>query len=330
MSSPEVSVVVPVYNTWRYLDRCIESIVAQSFKNIEIILVNDGSTDSSLELCQKWAERDDRIRVVTKENGGLSSARNAGAQVARAPYVGFVDSDDFVEPDMYERLLRNLRDHDADISVCGLRSCYRNRSVERPNTGVEVMSNVEAMEEMISHRRLHVCAVVKLYPTRLVLEHPFKTGLTSEDVYFLSDIYPHVRKVVVDTAPCYNWWHHEGSITTKPFDSSCLDVVRAYEYCSECLAATYPELESAITFRRMWARFSVLDRIARSSNSGEPWVREIERQMIFDLKERDGFIRSCPYFGRGRKIAYRLLLLHPFLYKLAVRFQSRRNKTYSA
>ena len=114
MSEPLVSVIVPVYKVEAYLDKCVESLVAQDLREIEIILVDDGSPDNCPALCDAWAQRDERIRVLHKENGGLSSARNAGVAIARAPYVGFVDSDDYVAPNMYSRLLASITAHHAE------------------------------------------------------------------------------------------------------------------------------------------------------------------------------------------------------------------------
>lgn len=329
MENPEVTIVVPVYNTEQYLNRCMESVVGQTLENIEIILVDDGSTDSSLELCRQWEKRDDRVKVIAKENGGLSSARNAGAAAAAAPYVGFVDSDDFIEPDMYERLLRALKSQSADVAICGIRSCYSNKTLERETLDATLLSSEEAMAEMLSGRALSVCAVVKLYPKDLVLAHPFKQGVTYEDVYFFADVFPCVEKVAVDATPCYNWWHRAGSITTKPFDDSSLHGVKAWEYCAERFRDDYPELESAVKFREMRGRFLALDRIMKSSNRKDEHVRGVEREMIRTLKENKDFILACPYFGRGRKLAFRLLMIHPALYRAAAKFQEKRVQEFT-
>ena len=114
---PLVTVVVPVYNVAPYLDRCVQSIVNQTLRDIEIILVDDGSKDESPALCDAWAQKDDRIVVVHKPNGGLSDARNTGVMHAHADYVGFIDSDDHIASDMYETLYKNLQEHNAQISI---------------------------------------------------------------------------------------------------------------------------------------------------------------------------------------------------------------------
>ena len=112
----KISVVVPVYNVEEYLDQCVESLVGQTYKNLEVILVDDGSPDNCPAMCDEWAERDNRIKVIHKENGGVSSARNAALDIASGDYIGFVDSDDWIEPDMYEILIKNAKKYDADIS----------------------------------------------------------------------------------------------------------------------------------------------------------------------------------------------------------------------
>ena len=115
----KVSIIVPVYNVEKYLDKCIESIVNQTYRNIEIILVDDGSPDKCPEICNEWAKKDDRIKVIHKENGGLSSARNAALEIAQGDYITFVDSDDWIENDMIQSMLTCAAKNDADIVCCG-------------------------------------------------------------------------------------------------------------------------------------------------------------------------------------------------------------------
>lgn len=114
-----ISVIIPVYNVAEYLPQCLETVCGQTYKNLEIILVDDGSTDSSGRICDEWGQKDPRIRVIHKENGGVSSARNEGLRVASGEFIGFVDSDDWVEPDMYEKLAVSIRENQADVAMCG-------------------------------------------------------------------------------------------------------------------------------------------------------------------------------------------------------------------
>ncbi|MBA1325633.1 glycosyltransferase [Enterococcus faecium] len=126
-----MSIIVPVYKVEKYLRKCVDSILAQTFTDFEVILVDDGSPDNSGKICDEYAEKDNRVRVIHKENGGLSSARNAGIDVARGKYLGFVDSDDYIDEDMYEILYENLKIHDADISSVELIPFYGGRYKEK-------------------------------------------------------------------------------------------------------------------------------------------------------------------------------------------------------
>ncbi|MEG0087047.1 MAG: glycosyltransferase, partial [Niameybacter sp.] len=117
-TQPTLSIIVPVYNVEKYLPKCIESILAQSFTDFEVILIDDGATDKSGEICEEYANKDTRIKIIHKENGGLSSARNAGIELSNGNYIGFVDSDDFIHPQMYEILLREARSSNSDVVIC--------------------------------------------------------------------------------------------------------------------------------------------------------------------------------------------------------------------
>ena len=125
---PKVSIIVPVYKVGPYLAKCIDSILSQTLTDFELILVDDGSPDSCGEICDGYAKKDERIKVIHKQNGGLSSARNAGLDIAKGEYIGFVDSDDYIEHDMYEFLYKNSVQYDTDIACCGIRHHYGDKN----------------------------------------------------------------------------------------------------------------------------------------------------------------------------------------------------------
>ena len=164
----KISVIVPVYNVEQYLDRCVDSIINQTYKNLEIILINDGSTDNSGQLCDELAKKDDRIRVIHKENGGLSDARNVGINVAEAELIGFIDSDDYIDEDMYEVLMTNLKRANADLSMCGHYDVY-NDVLEAQVTEKKTweLSPQEAIKMVMEAKILSVTAVNKLYKKSL-------------------------------------------------------------------------------------------------------------------------------------------------------------------
>ena len=127
-----ISVIIPVYKVEEYLENCIQSVIKQTVSDLEIILVDDGSPDQCPEICDLWADKDSRIKVIHKENGGLSDARNAGLDIAQGEYLSFVDSDDWIAPDMYEIMLEALKREQADICACGIMGCYPSRNVPMP------------------------------------------------------------------------------------------------------------------------------------------------------------------------------------------------------
>ncbi|MGZ5551627.1 MAG: glycosyltransferase family 2 protein, partial [Nitrososphaeraceae archaeon] len=149
----KISIIIPVYNGVKYLPKCIDSVLNQTYKNLEIILVDDGSTDESGKICDTYSLKDNRIKVVHKQNGGLSDARNTGLKIATSEYIGFVDSDDFIESDMYEILLKTLYAYDADIVQCASYKIIDEKiNPEHYSGTVEQFDSYSALEESIIAR----------------------------------------------------------------------------------------------------------------------------------------------------------------------------------
>lgn len=150
-NNKKISIIVPAYKVEEYLDRCIESIVNQTYENLEIILVDDGSPDNCPAICDSWAQKDSRVKVIHKENGGVSSARNAALDIASGDYIGFVDSDDWIEPDMYEILMKNAEEYDAEISRCAGFFDYDDRSESFSETeSVTILEGRELVKSIVS------------------------------------------------------------------------------------------------------------------------------------------------------------------------------------
>ena len=193
---PKISIIVPVYNVEQYLERCVESLINQTHKNIEIILVDDGSKDNSGKLCDELAQRDSRIVVYHKENGGLSGARNYGIDKATSDYVGFVDSDDFVDEDMYEILLSNLLKYDSEISFCRLNDVY-NDEITKDNTENKpyLMTSEQAIKMVLEAKVFSVTAVNKLYKKSLFDQIRFDKGKIAEDAFIMVDLLSRCEKI---------------------------------------------------------------------------------------------------------------------------------------
>ena len=223
---PVVTIVVPVYNVEEELNRCVESLVGQTISDLQIILVDDGSTDLSGELCDAWADRDSRICVIHKQNGGLSSARNAGIDVAEGKYLGFVDSDDYIEPDMYETLLAGMVDDEVSMVTCG-RYVHMGDTVKNEYTTPDVMrfNSADAMKETLLGNIIDVSACDKLYRRELFDEIRYPYGRISEDAAIILQLLDRCSDVVHVGKCLYHYVFRTGSISKSTYSHKKLDVM---------------------------------------------------------------------------------------------------------
>ena len=309
----KISVIVPVYNVEQYLERCVDSIINQTYTNLEIILVNDGSTDNSGKLCDELAKKDERIRVIHKENGGLSDARNRGIDEAKSELVGFIDSDDYIDSDMYEVLLENLNDTDADLSMCALYDVYNNTPEEQvTNKEIWELSSEQAIKMVMEAKILSVTAVNKLYRKSLFSDLKFEVGKIAEDAFIMIKLLDKCEKIVATNEKKYYYVHRENSITTQKFSTKFLNVIEAYEQNSNIILEKYPKLKDVAQTRMNWAYFYVLDRLLLDDNYND---KELENKLISYLKNHRKDILNDSLFTKGRKIGFIALLLNRNLYR---------------
>ncbi len=212
MENEKISIIVPVYKTEIYLRKCIESILAQTYTNLEIILVDDGSPDKCGEICDEFKEKDDRIKVIHKSNGGVSSARNAGLSMVSGEWIGWVDSDDVIEPDMFEQLYNNAMENSADISVCSRIECYKNKQVFRGWDKLQVLDTNEALGLLFENDRMQNFLWDKLWRKELFEDVVFPEGRTYEDIAIMHRLFLRAKSVVVIPQALYYYVQHEGSI----------------------------------------------------------------------------------------------------------------------
>lgn len=213
-----ISVIIPVYNIKEYLPRCVESVCAQTYQNLEILLVDDGSSDGTGELCDRLAEADSRIRVFHKENGGSSSARNLGIEKAEGVYLGVVDSDDYVEADMYEKLYQAIRRHQAPIAQIG-RDEIDATGKKLPNIceppGEESVIPPEVfLKELLMHRG-DCSFCTKLVKKTLFEKERFPQGVLNEDFHLLIKLLPEISGIVSLPGQLYHVFYRIGSNTRK-------------------------------------------------------------------------------------------------------------------
>ena len=213
----KISVIIPVYNVESYLSQCIHSVVNQSYADLEIILINDGSTDRSGEICDEWGKKDSRIRVIHKENGGLSDARNTGLDIAQGKYIGFVDSDDFIHPKMYEYLLCALEDNKADMASCSYTSYIDGEMVEdtvlnqNGYTFVKVENREQYLNNFTDYNFMHY-VWRSLYKRNFLDNIRFQKGKRLEDVMFCAEMSRYLSKRAVIADKLYYYRMRQNSI----------------------------------------------------------------------------------------------------------------------
>ncbi len=242
---PLISIIVPVYKVEKYLDKCVSSIVNQTYQNLEIILVDDGSPDSCGAMCDAWAAKDSRIRVIHKENGGLSDARNAGLAVANGEYVSFVDSDDWVSWGFIENLWNAIEQTGSDISTCLIIPVYEGEHVDpRHCPGeIECIQAEEALSRLIEDK-LRQVVWNKLYKREVIADILFAKGKLHEDEFWSYQIIGNARRIAITDAPGYYYLQRGESIMGSKYTLRRLDAIEAKEQRQIYLERHFPNLAS--------------------------------------------------------------------------------------
>lgn len=225
-----VSIIVPVYNVEKYLEKCILSVLSQTYTNIEVILVDDGSTDDSLKICETYAKLDNRISVIHKQNGGLSSARNAGLDIARGDFISFIDSDDYVDSRFIENLYNRIISDGSDIAVCEYsRVDEKGDSLPYIPFNKDIVVNEDQFWNLFCSTKLSYCVIScnKLYKARLWKNIRFKVGKLNEDAFIIKEIISQCDKISLLSKQLYFYFIRNGSIMNNYTERS-LDNVEAY------------------------------------------------------------------------------------------------------
>ena len=225
---PKISVIVAVYNLEQYLDRCIQSVLKQTYTDFELILVNDGSKDSSLDICLKYEKQDDRIIVLDKENGGLSDARNKGLEIATGEYIEFIDGDDFIEENLLELCINKLEETKADIVMFDVYQYYTETNTK------EIISNPFDENKIYNLENNHElltsimnCAWNKLYRRSLFLENAiqYPKGYYYEDLGTTYRLVARANKIAFVNTPLYNYLQDRPGNITSSFNRKTFDVI---------------------------------------------------------------------------------------------------------
>lgn len=314
-----LSVIIPVYNVEEYLAKCVESILAQTYTNLEVILVNDGSKDGSGSICDAFAQKDSRVRVIHKTNGGLSSARNAGMDAATGEYITFVDSDDWIESDAYEHLMALMERYQVKL-VCG-----GNFDVDG-GTGEKTLGICPAKEEVVTAEEFvgrmflwqgcDSSACDKIYHKSLLENFRYPEGRVCEDVAVTYKIVLGTERAAFSDRPFYNYYHRPGSITISTAEEISDRTFHFSQHTEEIypyIRENHPAIEPQARYIRVKALSHILLLLELADKDVRVRFAEEYRHARKELRKHTGFILKCPYLGKKEKI--RDILLNLNLYR---------------
>lgn len=298
----KISVIIPVYKTEKYLDKCVKSIVEQTYSNLEIILVDDCSPDKCPQMCDEWAKKDDRIRVLHIENKGVANARNVGLNVAIGDYISFIDSDDYAEPDMLETLYTNIEKNNANISVCGF---YGGECVD---SILENKSLPEILELIATGEYVYGVLWNKLYKKEIVSNISMPPLACCEDLVFNYFAFKNAGSVAQTTAKKYHYISRSGSVTNAGFSKDAFDAVKSKEIILEDSNGT--DLEPYAVKGLIVSGFVVLSGAIKSQKFKSE-IKELRNMILSHKKE----IYLSPLFPNNIKIKTLVLSISLTLFK---------------
>ena len=261
---PKISIVVPVYNVEKYLDKCINSILNQTLSEFELILIDDGSKDSSGLICDKYAESDKRIKVIHKSNGGISSARNVGLDVAKGKYIGFVDSDDWIERDMYELLYNICEDNNCDIANCSSIIHYEQKTVINGGHSLIIHNREEAMKTMLEGTLYDEVVWTKLINREILDGIRFTEGIVYEDTYFTYRLIDKAQKVGCIGEPKYHYIKRQKGIMNLAKKDLNIDWVLIYNEMYKFFRKNYINLSELVANKLANHAMYILKNISNS------------------------------------------------------------------
>ena len=272
---PLISVVVPIYNVEEYLDKCVDSIVNQTYKNLEIILVDDGSPDNSPKKCDEWAKKDKRIKAIHKENGGLSDARNAAIDIAKGEYITFIDSDDYVEKNYVDFLYKNLIDNNADISMGKQYVRYPNKVINTGTGNKYIVNAHDCFDKLLYSEDFDVSAWAKLYKINLFKNVRYPKGRVFEDAATTYKLIDKSETIVLNSKPIYNYIIRDNSISNNSFSEKKMDLITSTNEMCDYIINKYPDLEKGCNRRLMYAYLSTLTQSARTKKINKKYKIEL-------------------------------------------------------
>lgn len=295
----KVSIIVPVYNVEKYVARCLDSCINQTFEDLEIICVNDGSTDRSLEILEAYARLDSRVKFVTKGNGGLSSARNTGVEIAQGEYILYVDSDDYISSTTVERVYNNAKQNDSDVVIFDY-YCLRTDPRECESLTIEPLGNKYVNSTFNAdsvgaevYKYIPVCAWVKLYRADLLKNNGiiFDEGLLYEDISYWAKVFVKAKRISYFNEPLYAYMVGRNNQIMARNDEKLFDIIKIYEIVEKVFKDSeyFDKYKSSIDILMMMdylKKLSVIKQELREDLFNV--LKSLNKTIDYDYYEQDG------------------------------------------
>lgn len=276
----KISVIIPIYNQEKYLEKCLKSIAIQTYANLEILMIDDGSTDTTSGICKKFQRNDPRFRYIRQKNAGVAAARNKGLDSQTGDLIGFVDPDDWIEPNFYEKLISLYHQYDVDIVSCGRKEVFDETSKSGVNKVYEVLqcNTDKALALLAENRRVKSHLWNRIYRVELFENLRFEEGRVYEDIWILHQIFARAKSFIFTDEPLYYYRQHQSSIVRAVTISKQLDHCYAHQSRFQFLIVNHPELQKQLVRNYSYEIIGLID-AAVSSNWKE--IR-LKKQQIMD------------------------------------------------
>ncbi len=312
-----ITVMIPAYNAQKYIGRCIESLIEQTYKDIEILIVNDGSKDSTKSICEEFSQKDARVRLVNQENGGEGAARNTGLREARGKYLTFVDADDYVKEDFIERLHTNLVNNEAGLAICGFTELREDTVLNETSGDITIMNQEEGMEMLLREDSFKGYVWNKIFDLDIIRQNKLSFDVSLAvwtDVLFVFQYMIHIDKIVFDPTPEYYYIYLETSVSHGGGNNviaveKSYSAIRAKEQMVDYIPDNYLKVKRQLAIRFVQSSLAVIRNIGYSKNQDQYNI--FKEKSIEYIKKYYKTVKKN--LSRKEKILSRLAIYFPFL-----------------
>lgn len=320
MNYPLISVIVPVYKVEEYLNRCVDSILKQTYPNIEIVLVDDGSPDNCGTICDKYAQKHNQIVVIHQKNGGLSAARNSGLEMCHGEYIGFVDGDDYIFPEMYQQLFNDITKYNTKLAFCHTNVFRKGQTLSPDYGNASRCERKEYVMKRALNESIWWSACTKLYHRSLFDGIRFPEGKTNEDLGVMIYIFDKCDNIVVNPNKLYNYWIRSGSITTSSFNIHKFDIVDNAQQVAGYLHHHHPEMEPAAKAIVLSSSINLLEQIQKRK------TKEFENQklnLINIIRQNWPSLLFNHQLSKSQRILLTAAFIHPSFLEFTFRLRKK-------